>query len=1293
MDIPKPIRDEYLPNPLVSIISLLEHPPPNITPDSPATPVNSMLSTLPSYFENCDASRIALTISSLTVPPVTFVQAMCNLIATNKEYQSFAYDCNGSQILLPFWVVNLWMEQHSVAQAQVTWTRAVAWVNRLSTAQEWMSVLTRIPWKYNLPRSLGGSIGIQFLAGFCSKDWLSSLHIDQMTAVLDWQLLTDAPGKRSVGTVWSDTLRSIYQCGRNEYSSSSSAQYLRHLGAEIAGGQIHHLATIVSVYLGGDHSAVLPHQGQPRGNHWTAVVLDLDQGVVRYGDPAGFEAPNDLLAMIVWWLEQHGWDKDMKIESLPCPSQGDSHSCSTLAFNSIVSYIYPTIPLVSSSPDGVPGRLQALELISIYVQDLITGACSQQHKGDAALIKNEASMVSETKQPPPKKDTANQFIKRWPGYSLDEQIGVIFKRVVPLSSKRGNSTLDTSARKPKRMRRGRDNDVGEEMDENEGESFDILLEDDAEEQLEEEPAQNPLIDCPEEKGRDLQRGGRPCSDILDQLTVRCYRASDPEVIVWRCSGKGCTHTVSKRGKDRVFKHARVCTKLAPGLQEKVRVQSAQRAPSLKVETLAKGAERGKKEKDVKKTGVTDKEPARPNGAVHQGSVDFFNRAKELGKAQRHKQITLAITELFCVCGLPLSLASSSAWRKVLAYADPSYKPPDRFALSDKWIPGEADRIYINTVEELKAHNDLTLSLDGGTSHSRESFWTLHVSTPLSQVYLLQVREATAESHTGDWLRDFAMQTIEGIGPARFSCMVSDSTGNTLLGQTKVARAVPTIIPVADCVHYISNTIGDIVKLSFFRQTLTIVRAVITKIHKSHLGTAELKAARSVVPGAPGRGLEAVGKTRFGTVIYSARSLERNLPVLKEIVRRKKFNMGAYAQYFDTKANFITHEFEFALAKIVRIGTPAIQAMTCLESNMATAADVYVFFHAFLALTLKTLEEKGMAFENEEKDQIRSILEWRYNQLFGTGNLASDIYVSAAYLIPVHVTSALFKCEPALNDHPDFAGIHNLAVFKRVANFLISTAEKEINHGHKPELTIWRNRASVFISKLLNELKAYSRQQYPFNSPYDEDTGPLLWWSALCKNELSQVLPILAIKILSVRVNSMEEERTGSVFTWLSPPLRSRISIDMMGAITRVRRHFKEESKLNSPSLRRPKLHFYEFRNRFMDDTQKGENQASSDTGEPGEKEKFSEVVINGADADEADDEDDWLTHNTDTAKVHSASGSIEASPVALDSTHVAAALSWNAPSRVPPDTSSTLSLALEVIASGDDNDFSISLDF
>jgi hypothetical protein len=79
------------------------------------------------------------------------------------------------------------------------------------------------------------------------------------------------------------------------------------------------------------------------------------------------------------------------------------------------------------------------------------------------------------------------------------------------------------------------------------------------------------------------------------------------------------------------------------------------------------------------------------------------------------------------------------------------------------------------------------------------------------------------------------------------------------------------------------------------QTLSILRAVITRIHKSHLGTAEFKAARNSITGAPPCGLEAIGKTRFRTIIYSARSLERNLPVIKEMVKRGKFNLGVSDQ--------------------------------------------------------------------------------------------------------------------------------------------------------------------------------------------------------------------------------------------------------------------------------------------------------------------------------------------------------------------------------------------------------------
>lgn len=59
---------------------------------------------------------------------------------------------------------------------------------------------------------------------------------------------------------------------------------------------------------------------------------------------------------------------------------------------------------------------------------------------------------------------------------------------------------------------------------------------------------------------------------------------------------------------------------------------------------------------------------------------------------------------------------------------------------------------------LKTQEDLTISYDGGTSRGRESFWTLHISAPTDErVYLIEVREATSESHTAVWIKDFVLE--------------------------------------------------------------------------------------------------------------------------------------------------------------------------------------------------------------------------------------------------------------------------------------------------------------------------------------------------------------------------------------------------------------------------------------------------------------------------------------------------------------------------------------------------------
>ena len=41
------------------------------------------------------------------------------------------------------------------------------------------------------------------------------------------------------------------------------------------------------------------------------------------------------------------------------------------------------------------------------------------------------------------------------------------------------------------------------------------------------------------------------------------------------------------------------------------------------------------------------------------------------------------------------------------------------------------------------------------------------------------------------------------------------------------------------------------------------------------------------------------------------------------------------------------EFEFNLSQLVEVGIPAIKVLACLEANLSTAADVFIFWHAML----------------------------------------------------------------------------------------------------------------------------------------------------------------------------------------------------------------------------------------------------------------------------------------------------------------------------------------------------------
>jgi len=86
-------------------------------------------------------------------------------------------------------------------------------------------------------------------------------------------------------------------------------------------------------------------------------------------------------------------------------------------------------------------------------------------------------------------------------------------------------------------------------------------------------------------------------------------------------------------------------------------------------------------------------------------------------------------------------------------------------------------------------------------------------------------------------------------------------------------------------------------------------------------------------------------------------------------------------------------------------------------------------------------------------------------------------------------------------------ILHVSTFKKVTVFLLETAEKEILHGNKEELTRWKGRTGEFKKVLLDEMKRYARQQYPFNQRIDSTRAIITWWEALQGSDHAQILPV------------------------------------------------------------------------------------------------------------------------------------------------------------------------------------------
>ncbi|KAJ7307791.1 ribonuclease H-like domain-containing protein [Mycena albidolilacea] len=443
-------------------------------------------------------------------------------------------------------------------------------------------------------------------------------------------------------------------------------------------------------------------------------------------------------------------------------------------------------------------------------------------------------------------------------------------------------------------------------------------------------------------GKTGQRGA-PKNSLLERLVVACHSLKNPEVLRVRCVGDGChVSWAAPRNSTRIFPHAAECKYLLEELKAEALLANASQSLGSKVATA-------------------------------EGKPDFFAKFKEKGaesnvskRQARIEKTNLLTMNILCTGGIPPEIVNNSAFRALVDHLDPTNWIVIASTFSSSYIPAEAARVTALAIGKLKTEYNLNLGYDGGTTKGKQSIYTFHV--------------------------------MDSIGRKRFASMGSDSTGNTKLGRELAQLEVLTVLIVPDPNHHLSLTIKDICKLEYFQDLIRSIgktRTTNTFFSHSTYSATDLDALRVIFE--INKGLEAIGKTRFGTIYWSGYSLIRCVPAINNLIDNGPL---AWFKQMRTFQNFMLE-----LQQLCTILEPIARAIKCLEGIEVTVGDIWKFYVAVTAVLNDLFaNDLTLSIPQTVKDDVSAIINKRYDQMIH--GPSGDLFLSGFYLDPEHVKSPL-----------------------------------------------------------------------------------------------------------------------------------------------------------------------------------------------------------------------------------------------------------------------------------------------
>ncbi|KAJ3725292.1 ribonuclease H-like domain-containing protein [Lentinula raphanica] len=709
--------------------------------------------------------------------------------------------------------------------------------------------------------------------------------------------------------------------------------------------------------------------------------------------------------------------------------------------------------------------------------------------------------------------------------------------------------------------------------------------------------------------------GRTETDVIRRLAVKYVNEKGEPF--YGCIAENCPWLKSENAaRDRILRH---CTSPCKHLSEEDRrfafTHSAKSSLGQHMDTQL----------STQSTSPTSAEVAgnKPTLKAKSITVDFT----EAGKEEWQKRLDFSVMKLICVQGIAPNVLDSNEWNKLISVATKNrLKATHSDIFEERHIPNEASHIRQLTIELLRKEHNLTLTFDGSDTRGGDSIYTAHATTADRKTYFLNYYEGTDEHHTGEWVEEFILNSMDLVGRQHFGAVCSDDTGNTRKGRYNTKNQVTSILNLRDACHFIHNMSKDITNLPEFVEMKKTLCNTIKLFSQSKYSARLLKKERledNIM-----QGLVKIGKTRFATHYSASAALDKCFDYIQQLIYDKKSCSKGLSLYTLTvKSTKLTRslknkditktftgqrsslKFKLVLAQYNKIMEPLAHSIWSLEAVHMNPADVYLFWLA-MGTELQSLFDKDEDDTGIEPQLARKMT--CTSQHF-TWILKSGTISSSSLTVVLPAPSSGLK-----DDAPEADTTPSPSAYRRVKRALKGILRGEVDmyrsYGDSSSIAaLVKARGSVqaLVSKFVPQLVAYSRREYPFTDMVSKST--LQWWQDLLLHPKGCVLAFCAVKLYSTLANSMPDERWGSHKTRINTPSRNKQSASTIARIIEVGEWYGTHQKPEKPR-KKPQVGFSTI------SENQSKTQATDCTPSDGETELQealeSQVEVEGKDQDE-----------------------------------------------------------------------------